>query len=116
MCSISKSVAVQFVANCRSNNFQTVTSNFDVQLQIPCTVAIGKPERQVRKASHCGSKQQQRSHAMITLLLLVRATYVYMGVILCAHPVRGELHIQRYANREVATALPSLVLLQHHLP
>jgi len=22
------------------------------------TVAIGKPERQVRKASHCGSKQQ----------------------------------------------------------
>jgi len=26
-----------------------------------------KPERQVRKASHCGSKQQQRSHAMITL-------------------------------------------------
>jgi len=23
-----------------------------------CTVAIGKPERRVRKASHCGSKQQ----------------------------------------------------------
>jgi len=22
------------------------------------TVAMGKPERQVRKASHCGSKQQ----------------------------------------------------------
>ena len=30
-------------------------------------VAIGKPEPRVRKASHCGSKQQQRSHAMITL-------------------------------------------------
>jgi len=32
-----------------------------------CTVAIGKPERQARKASHCSSKQQQRSHAVITL-------------------------------------------------
>jgi len=26
-----------------------------------------------------------------------------MGVILCAHPVRGESHIQRNANQEVAT-------------
>jgi len=41
------------------------------------TVAIGKPERHVRKASHCGSKQQQRSpDDEITLLLLVRATYI----------------------------------------
>jgi len=40
-------------------------------------VAIGKPERNVRKASHCGSKQQQRSCAAITLLLLVRATYIW---------------------------------------
>jgi len=29
---------------------------------------------------------------MITLLLLVRATYIY-GVVLHAHPVRGESHI-----------------------
>ena len=43
-----------------------------------CTVAIGKPEWQVRKASHCGSKQQQWSHATITLLLLVRATYLWV--------------------------------------
>jgi len=48
------------------------------------TVAIGNPERHVRKASHCGSKQQQSSHAMITLLLLVRATFMY-GVVLHAH-------------------------------
>jgi len=27
-------------------------------LKLHGTVAIGKPERQVRKASHCGSKQQ----------------------------------------------------------
>jgi len=43
-------------------------------------VAIGKPERHTCKASHCGSKQQQCSHAMITLLLLVRATYVVLFV------------------------------------
>jgi len=37
----------------------------------------------------------------ITLSLLVRATYrLYrpMGIILHAHPVRGESHIQRNAN------------------
>jgi len=38
---------------------------------------------------------------MITLLMLVRATY--MGVILHADPVRGESHIQRNASGEVAT-------------
>jgi len=56
----------------------------------------------MRKASHCGSKQQYSSHAMITLLLLVRATYMY-GVVLRAHPVRGESHNQRNTTGEVAT-------------
>jgi len=37
---------------------------------------------------------------MITLLLLVRATYV---VVLRTHPIRGESHIQRNATVEVAT-------------
>jgi len=32
--------------------------------------------------------------------------HVYMGVILRAHPVRGESHIQRNNNREVATTFP----------
>jgi len=41
-------------------------------------ITIGKPERQVRKASHCGSKQKRRSHAMITLLLLVGTTYMWV--------------------------------------
>ena len=36
---------------------------------------------------------------MITLLLLVRATYF----VLRTHPVRGESRIQRNANRKVAT-------------
>jgi len=38
---------------------------------------------------------------MIILLLLVRATYMY-GVVLHAHPVRGESHIQRNTTGEVA--------------
>jgi len=66
------------------------------------SVAIGNPERHMRKASHCGSKQQWSSHAMITLLLLFRATYIY-GVVLHAHPVRGESHNQRNTTGEVAT-------------
>jgi len=43
------------------------------------SVPIGKSEWQVRKASRCSSKQQQRSCAAITLLLLVRATYTVYG-------------------------------------
>jgi len=39
---------------------------------------------------------------MITLLLLVCTTYMY-GVVLHAHPVRGESHNQRNTTREVAT-------------
>jgi len=42
------------------------------------TVKIGKPERQERKASHCGSKQQYKSHTANTLLLIVRATYIWV--------------------------------------
>jgi len=40
---------------------------------------------------------------MITLLLLVRATYMY-GVVLHAHPVRGESHTQRNTIGDVARA------------
>ena len=55
------------------------------------------------KASHCGSKQQQSSHAMITLLLLVHATYTVYSVVFHAHPIRGESHIQRNTSGKVAT-------------
>jgi len=41
-------------------------------------VAIGKLEPNMRKASHRGSKQQSRLCAVITLLLLVRATYIWV--------------------------------------
>ena len=78
-------------------------------LAIIATVVIGNPERHMRKASHCGSKQQLSSHAMITLLLLVRARYMY-GVVLHAHPVRGESHNQRNNTGEVATLLFSFAV------
>jgi len=55
-------------------------------------VAIGNPERQVCKPLHCGSKQQWTSHAIITLLLLDRATR--SAIIIRAPPVCGELRIQ----------------------
>jgi len=65
------------------------------------SVVIRKPKRKVHKASHCGSKQQERSCAMITLLLLVYTTW--MSAILRTHPVHGESHIQHNAQQEVAT-------------
>jgi len=73
------------------------------------TVAIGKPERHVHKASHCGSKQQRRSPDEITLLLLVRATNIY-GCCSSPHHVRGGSHIQCNTNGEVAT-FPNLKIL-----
>jgi len=71
------------------------------------SVAIGKSEQQVRKASHCGSKQQQtrRDHFMIACL-----RHLYMGIVR-SHPVRGESHIQRNATRGVATSV--IVFLLH---
>jgi len=36
---------------------------------------------------------------VITLLLLVRATYIYMGVFLRAHSVRGEPRISAQRQR-----------------
>ena len=44
---------------------------------------------------------------MITLLLLVRATYMY-GVVLHAHPVRGESHNQHNTTGEVVTIVLKL--------
>ena len=41
-------------------------------------VVIGKTEQQVRKTSHCDSKQQQRSHVALILFLFVRATYIWV--------------------------------------
>jgi len=40
----------------------------------------------------------RRDHSIIAC-----SRHIYMGVVLRAHPVRGESHIQRNANQEVAT-------------
>ena len=59
----------------------------------------------MRKASHCGSKQQQSSHDVIgSLCYCLFAPHIYI-VVLSAHPIRGESHNQRNANVEVATIL-----------
>jgi len=68
---------------------------------VKASVAIGKPGRQVRKASHCGSKQQYKSPDEITIIACSR--HIYVGVIIHAHPVRGESHIQRNVNGAVVT-------------
>ena len=60
-------------------------------------VAIGKPERHVRKASHCGTKQQSPDE--ITLLLLVRATYIW--VLFFPH-IPFAVNCTRNANGEIA--------------
>jgi len=69
-------------------------------------VAIGKPERQVHKASHCARKQQERPHAAITLQYYCLFVPHICGCCSLPHPVRGESHNQHSANREVATTSP----------
>jgi len=39
----------------------------------------------------------------LVLYSIVCSHHIHVGGILCAHPVRGVLHIQRNANQEVAT-------------
>jgi len=39
-------------------NLANKSSYFAAPRIFQCTVAIGNPEQHVRKASHCGSKQQ----------------------------------------------------------
>jgi len=65
------------------------------------SVAIGNPERHVHKASHRGSKHN-RDHAH-NLSYYSLLALQYNGVILHAHPVRGETHNQRNTTGEVAT-------------
>ena len=72
-----------------------------------------KPERCVRKALHCDSKQQWSSHAMNwTARSLLEplghclfAPHIYI-VVLLAHPVGGESHNQRNAGEVTATSPP----------
>ena len=46
--------------------------------------------------------------------ITARSRHLYMGVVLRAHPVRGESHIQRNANQEVARS--SRRALATHFP
>ena len=64
---------------------------------------LEKPKQQVRKASHCGSMQQQRPCVAISLIIAC-SHHVYVSVVLRTHPVRDESHIQRNNTGKVATA------------
>ena len=64
--------------DCIYINFSVIKKNWFTTEKWPkkSSVAIGNPERQVRKPSYHGSKQQQRSCSQSLLLLLARATYI----------------------------------------
>ena len=91
--------------NTEANNCHLHIRGMDPQNDISCApytcsyVAIRNPERHVRKASHRGSKQQQRSCPTRSLYYCLFAAHICMGVILRAHPVRGESHIERNTKR-----------------
>jgi len=56
----------------------------------------------VRKASHWQQETIEilrRNHSIIAC-----SRHIYLGVVLRAHPVRVETHIQRNASREVQVA------------
>ena len=55
---------------------------------------------------HTVSASNNRDHLMRLLYYCLFAPHVYMGVVLRAHPVRGESHIQCNASGEVATTSP----------
>jgi len=63
-------------------------------------VVIGKAEKHVRKASHCCTQQQWRSHVVLILFLLVRVTCVLF-----------IMHIPFVVNRTFNTMLTER--LQH---
>jgi len=72
-----------------------------LQTRVPA-VAIGKPERQVRKASHWHQATIEitcHGHS----ILIACSRHVYISIVLRAHSVRGESHIQRNVTGEVAT-------------
>jgi len=68
----------------------------------------GKPEQQVRKVSHRGGKQQQRSCGTVTLLLLVHTTYILV-LFFALHALPFMVNstfmnvILPYTHHEVAT-------------
>ena len=55
---------------------------------------------------HTAAASNNRVHVSKSLYYCLFAPHIYMGVVFRAHPVRGESHIQRNANREVATTSP----------
>jgi len=75
-------------------------------------VAIGNFERHVQSFAVW---QQATIEIMFAISLTIACShYIYNGVILHVHPVRGESHNQRNTTGEVATLLEKTKKLQHH--
>jgi len=52
-------------------------------------VATKKLEWRVRRAAHCGSKQQQES-SQAAITIIACSHHLYMGIVLRVHCVHGE--------------------------
>jgi len=71
------------------------------------TFAIGSPSGKCAKL-HTVATSNSRDHMQWSLYYCLFVRHIlYMDVILRAHPIHGESHIQHNANGEVAT-LPKL--------
>jgi len=80
-------------------------------------VAIGNP--QVACAQSFTPWQQATIKIMLTISLTIACSrYISNGVILNAHPVRGESHSQHNTTEEVATTSPRFYIepRQSHVP
>jgi len=78
-----------------------------IQISEDCIVAIEKapPQKKPMCAKLCTlAASNNRVHGLQSLYYCLFAPRIYIAV-LCAHPVRGESHIQRNDTREVATVL-----------
>jgi len=52
---------------------------------------------------HTVAASNNRDHPTRSLYYFLFAPHIYLGFVLRAHSLWGESHIQRYANREIAT-------------
>ena len=60
--------------------------------------------------------QQATTEVMLAISLTIACSrYIYNGVILRAHPIRGESHSNRNTSREVATTSPPFYNEPHRL-
>ena len=106
------SMNVVTIWNCLAYKLENVSRKF-MQLAVKIT---WNPKLLLRSESpsgkcanpHTVAASNNRHHSVIAC-----PRHIYVGFILRAHPVRGESHVQRNANGQVATASPPLYSEPH---